>query len=245
MTQGASTLQDFPLQSSVEAVKASLDFAAYDDFRRHLIEHLPYNSPQTRRRYADLIGHRYFPGQSLSNLLTDIWRPYQDDAILADIMRVYALEAEPVIANFLLQYVAPLAVGSHLDPAAAPEYISATYGRSIAKSCERLLQTLNALGFLGRYSGTLIVKEVLTPADAFLLLLHDRLAPTPRIVRLSDILETRWWQFLGLKEPEAVRAILRRAEIAGLVARYALVDELEQVTTRYARDSYIEQAKRL
>ena len=75
MTQGASTLQDFPLQSSIEAVKASLDFASYDDFRRYLIEHLPYNSPQTRRRYADLIGHRYFPGQSLSNLLTDIWRP--------------------------------------------------------------------------------------------------------------------------------------------------------------------------
>ena len=36
-----------------------------------------------------------------------------------------------------------------------------------------------------------------------------------------------------------------RAEAAGLISRYAAVDELEQVTTRFTRDEYITQAKRL
>lgn len=64
-------------------------------------------------------------------------------------------------------------------------------------------------------------------------------------MRLSEILDTTCWRFLGLKKPDAVRHILRQAEAAGLIARYAAVDELEQVTTRFTRDEYIQQAKRL
>jgi len=69
------------------------------------------------------------------------------------------------------------------------------------------------LGFLGRYNSELVVDEIPSPSDALLILLHDRLAPAPRIVRLSEILDTNWWRFLGLKERDAVRQILRDAEV--------------------------------
>jgi len=97
MIEETSTLQDFPLQASIQAVKASADFESYDDFYRYLLDHLPQNSPQTRRRYAELIGKRYFPGLTLDSLLPHIWKAYQDERILVDLMRVYALEAEPVM----------------------------------------------------------------------------------------------------------------------------------------------------
>ena len=83
------------------------------------------------------------------------------------------------------------------------------------------------------------------PADALLVLLHARLAPTPRIVRLSELLNKTWWRLLGLREPDAVRRILREASAAGLIARYAVVDELEQVTTRYPAAEYLTQGRRL
>lgn len=55
MTEETSTLQDFPLQASAQAVKTSAGFERYDDFYRHPLDHLPQNSPQVRERYTELI----------------------------------------------------------------------------------------------------------------------------------------------------------------------------------------------
>ena len=41
------------------------------------------------------------------------------------------------------------------------------------------------------------------------------------------------------------RTTLRAAERAGLIARYSIVDELEQITTRYSFDDYLHNALRL
>ena len=245
MTQEISTLQDFPLKASIQAVKASADFDSYDQFYRYMLEGLPQNSPQTRQRYAELIGMRYFPGLSLDNLLRYVWSAYRDEPILVDLMRVYALEAEPVIARFVTEKVWPLDVGQNFDSDLARAFIQETYGAFKENSYSRLLLTVRHLGFLGRYNGELVVEQIPLPADALLILLHDRLAPTPRIVRLDEILESDWWRFLGFRQRDDLRQVLRRAEAAGLIARYAAVDELEQVTTRFTRDEYISQAKRL
>jgi hypothetical protein len=240
-----STLQDFPLQASIQAVKASIDFESYDDFYLYLLEHLPQNSPQTRKRYAELIGKRYFPESSVDNLLAQVWKAYRDERVLIDLMRVYALDAEPIIAHFVMNKVWPLTVGEVFDVDVARAFIQEVYGVFKQNSYERLLLTVRHLGFLGRYNGQLVAEQIPIPTDALLILLHDRLAPTPRIVRLNDIVEADWWRYLGIKQPEDVRQALRRAEAAGSISRYATVDELEQVTTRFTRDEYVTQAKRL
>ena len=237
MIEETSTLQDFPLQASLQAVKASADIESYDDFYRYLLDHLPQNSPQTRKRYAELIGRRYFPGLSLDNLLSHVWKAYQDERILVDLMRVYALEAEPVIARFVVDNVWPLGVGQVFDANVARTFIQGTYGAYKKNSYERLLLTVRHLGFLGRYDGELMIEQIPLPAEALLILIHDRLAPTPCIVRLSEILETDWWRFLGLKQPDDLRHILRHAEAAGLISRYAAVDELESNAHRAPRAS--------
>lgn len=120
----ASTLQDFPLRASIQAVKASADFESYGDFYRYLLDNLPQNSPETRRRYAELVGRRYFPGLSLDNLLTHVWKVYRNERILVDLMRVAALEAEPVIAQFVLDQVWPLATGQVFDASVARAFIN-------------------------------------------------------------------------------------------------------------------------
>ena len=109
-------LQHFPFQASVQSVRDSVDFQSYDEFYSYLLEHLPQNSPHTRKRYADLIGERYFPGASLNALLPETWRSYRDERILVDLMRVFVLEAEPVIARFLVDEILPLDPAHVLDP---------------------------------------------------------------------------------------------------------------------------------
>jgi hypothetical protein len=239
------TLQDVIWTDSVALIKASDSFQSYTAFYHYVVENLPQNSSETRRRYARIIQRRFFPGQSLDDLIPKVWRSYHDELILTDLMRVMALEAEPAVARFVLQHVLPRTPGSALDFEVAETYIRETYGEFKRKSYQRLLLTCRYLQFLGKYNGDLLVEYIQPPADAFLILLHERLAPTPRIVRLSELTEPKWWRLLGLRQVEEVRQILHEAERAGLISRYTRVDELEQVTTRYSQDEYLGRGMRL
>jgi hypothetical protein len=80
---------------------------------------------------------------------------------------------------------------------------------------------------------------------AALLVFHHRYAPTPRVIDLRLLLVDATWKYLGFGHEDAVRAFMRKLERRGMVARYATVDGLEQVTTRYSLQSLLERRARL
>lgn len=245
MNQRSPTIQSFPWAASIAAVKASEGFFTYPDFYQHLLANLPINSPETRTKYANVIQRRFFPDRTLNGIVTTVWRSYHDEKILIEIMRVIAIEAEPAIARFLIMHILPKLPGSGLDTRLVREFIVETYGEFKEDSHKRLLHSCKDMGFLSRIDKDWVIQSIATPMNGFIILLHDRLAPTPRIVRLREILEMDWWHYLGLRDESEVREILHQAESAGLIARYSKVDELEQVTTRYSRDEYMQRALRL
>jgi hypothetical protein len=244
MTQ-PSTLQDFPLAAAIQAVKDSLQFTDFDAFYRHMEDNLPQNSPETRRRYASLVTRWFFPDRALDSLPARAWRAYGDDHLLLELTRVTVQDAEPVIARFVTEVLQPLPPGENFDATIARDFITSMYGAYKQNSYTRLLTTTRHLGFLERRGYGWAVAPVSPPRDALLILFHARLAPTPRIVRLADLLVDPFWRYLGLRHPDEVRAILHDAHAAGLLARYSIVDQLEQVTTRYTFDEYLERAVRL
>jgi hypothetical protein len=245
MTNGPSTLQDFPYAAAIQAVKDSLAFADYDQFYQHLLHTLPQNSSETRKRYASLVTRWFFPDHHLTSLLPRTWQAYHDENLMKQVARVQVLENEPVIARFVTDVVYPIAPGEPLPPNAGRDYIVATYGTFKENSHQRLLTTAFRLDFLTRRGVQWIVAAIPPPVDGLLILIHARLAPTPRIVRVADLLATPWWRCLGLRTPDDLRTALRTAHAAGLIARYSVVDDLEQITTRYALDDYLGQALRL
>ena len=244
MTQ-PSTLQDFPLAAGMQAIKDSLTFTDFDTFYQDLLENLPQNSPETRHRYASLIVRWYFPQRKLESLLARAWQAYGDDQLLTELIRVAVLEIEPVIAQFVTQVVQPLSPGESVDSLVMRDFITVLYGAYKANSHKRLIKTAHDLGFIERRGNGWTVAAVQSPADALLILVHARLAPTPRIVRVSDLLTEPFWRYLGLRQPDEVRAILHDAHAAGLLSRYSTVDQLEQVTTRYTTEEYLGRALRL
>lgn len=245
MNQRPPTIQSFPWAASIDAIKASEGFSAYADYYQHLLKNLPINSPETRAKYANVIQKRFFPDRTLNGIAATVWRSYHNENFLIEIMRVIAIEAESAVASFLITHVLPKLPGSGLDTQLVREFVVWTYGEFKEDSYKRLLQSCKDMGFLSRIDKDWVIQSITTPVNGFIILLHDRLAPTPRIVRLREILEKDWWHYLGLRDESEVREILRRAESAGLIARYSKVDELEQVTTRYSRDEYMQRALRL
>lgn len=245
MLDRLSTLQDFPYAAGIQAIKDSLNFTDFGAFYQHLLASLPHNSPETRRRYASLVTRWFFPDHQLRSLLPRVWQAYQDDQLLHELTRVTTLEMEPVIARFLTDVILSISPGQPFQAAMARDYVVATYGVYKKNSYKRLLNTVRLLGFLGRYDGQWVVAAIPRPANALLIMLHARLAPTPRIVRLADLLTAPFWHFLGFRQPDEVRAVLRDAQAAGLIARYSIVDQLEQITTQHTLDAYLDNAFRL
>lgn len=245
MSDKPSTLQDFPYEAGIQAIKDSLDFRDFDDFYQYVLHSLPQNSPETRRRYASLLTRWFFPERKLGGLLPRTWAVYRDDALLQELVRVTTLETEPVIASFVTDIVFATPPGQVFDLGLVRNYTVATYGTYKENSFKRLRLTALHLGFLTRHDGDLLVPWMPTPANGLLILLHARFAPTPRIVRISDLLAAPLWRYLGYRSAEDVRATLRAAEAAGLIARYSIVDELEQITTRYSFDDFLSNALRL
>lgn len=255
---GYSAIQSVAWETGLQAVKDSADFDSFDAFVRHLQDGIRQNSEATRRRYTNLIVKRLFPDHRLDGINTRAWRTYADEAILADLVRVTTLEAEPVIARFVVEQILSRPPGTVIEAAAIRDFISAIYGTYKQDSYNRLQSAVGHMGFVARLEGRMITQIIPRPSNAFLILLHARLAPTPRIVRLADVLVpptaaggntltsiAPFWRLLGMREESEVRTILRDAEAAGLIAKYAVVDQLEQITTRYSLDDYLAGARRL
>ena len=239
------TIQGFPWKDSIDAVKASEDFQNFDDFYKYLIESLPQNSLLTRQKYAELIVRRFFPEKTLSELTPRVWQVYHDEKILTDLMRLSALEAEPAIAEFVLEELFDRMPGSIITTEMVKNYIIETFGEYKKDSYQRLLKVCRYFGFLSKHDGDHYVMSIPLTENAFIILLHDRLARTPRIVRISEISESKWWRKLGLRDLDYVRSILRKAEAARIISRFVKVDDLGQITSRYSRDEYLERALRL
>jgi hypothetical protein len=245
MSGTVSTLQDFPWEESVQAVKDSLSFDSYPAFAEHVFHTLPQNSPQTRRRYANLIGRWFFPDRRLPGFPAQVWAAYADEKILCDVMRAYVLSQEPVVAAFVERFILPALPGTELPPDGFRIYIEETYGESKRQSRQRLTRTLRELGFIAKIGQNWFTQAIPRPATAFLILLHARFAPTPRIVSLAQILaDPLWWQ-IGYHAPDEVRETLHGAAAAGLIARFVTVDQLEQITTRYPSDEWLARRLRL
>ena len=175
MTQ-PSTLQSFPLEAGIQAIKDSVNFTDFEAFYSHLLESLPQNSPGTRKRYASLVVRWLFPERKLGGILPRAWQAYRDDQLLLELARVTVLEVEPVIARFVTEVIQSMPVGRDFDQAQARDFITSLYGAFKKDSYDRLLVSTRQLGFLERLNNkSWGVAAVLPPTDALLILLHARL----------------------------------------------------------------------
>ena len=240
-----SAIQCLAWKTGLEAIRSSINFDNFEDFRFDLYKRMPQNSEGVRIRYANLIFLRLFRERNLDGINPKVWRNYQDENILEDLARLTTLEVEPVIAKFVIEHVLILSPGMLIENSSIQDYISSIYGVYKRDAYTRLRTAIIHMGFVSSVRTGLMVQPIPLPDNALLLVLHARLAPTPRIVRISEVLSGVFWKLLGIREESTVRSILQDAASKGLIAKYVLVDQLEQITTRYSYEDFVSQALRI
>ncbi|MBN1874408.1 MAG: hypothetical protein JXA33_09265 [Anaerolineae bacterium] len=238
-------IQEIPWSQTVQAIKDSVAFTDFATFRAHLETTLPYNSAYTRVRYTSTILRYFFPNASLDNLLRHIWAVYQDDQILEDLMHYQLLSQESTLAQFVLSRLAPLPPGSVIEKSVLEAFIQEIDPKDRSKMVDRLGKILRRIGFMMRERQKNVVAQLNPAKTSLLILIHHLFAPTPRIVPLAEILTHPFWRYLGFRDEETIRYILHEAGAQELIAGYAIVDQLEQITTRYSLEVWLEQALQL
>lgn len=202
---------------------------------------LDFNSTETRERYGRAIATRLSRlDSSVLQGLVDLVNAHIPAILLEQLWRVLFCTVEPIVAKTYLELIWPREPGTSMDRNEVKSYIQTTFSQESDKLNVRLVSCLRHAGYvLPQGKQDLVVVGFGNLDNALLLLTHLMLARSPRTIKLSEIETAPYWRFLGFRKLDHVRIAFRRAEATGLLTRYAVVDHLEQITTRYSWDDLV------
>jgi hypothetical protein len=246
-TAAKKTISDLRWPEAVLAVKESVECRDLEGLQARLISCFHQNSQETRLRYARFVLHWFFP-DGIDGIARKTWMAYQDEKILSDILRYLYLEHEPVMGACVADCLFPLEIGMRVPAAVFDRFLIGYFGADpTKKTSQRLKSNLKLLGILERCRGEDDRLASPGPSKVSLLILtHHIFAPTePRTIELRHLLAKPFWKYLGFKTEDEVRRILRDADAAGLIGKYVVADQLEQVTTCLTVDELLAKKARL
>jgi hypothetical protein len=241
------TISDLYLADAIVGVKESANCRSLEELRERLVAVLGQNSAETRLRSARFVIRWFFP-DGLDGVARKTWAAYQDEKVLVDVLRYLYLSQEPVMGECVADCLFPVEVGMRVPTSLFDRFLDAYYsGQPTKKTVQRLKTNLMKLGFLERPAGNEDQLVSVNPTKtALLLLTHYLFAPAgARTVELKRILADPFWEYLGLKSEDAVRAAFREADAAGVLGKYVVADQLEQITTRWSLDEFLANKPRL
>jgi len=240
-------LQDLLLSEALLAVKLSIGCDSLEQLQAQLISHLGQNSQETRVRYSQSV-LRWFFADGISGLASRVWAAYQNESIEKDILRYLYLVAEPLMSGCVADALYPLEEGMLIPPNYFDQYLRERLGgEPPLKIRGRFKTNLMRLGFLTRVRGKSDrLNPVVPTKTAFLIVFHYLFATNgQRTVEIRRLFANPFWQYLGFKSEDAIRAVLREADVAGLLGKYVVADQLEQVTTCMTLDEILVRKIRL
>jgi len=241
------TIQDVLIAEGLLALKLVHEATSPEELQDILVKRLGQNSLETRRRYAQSVVRWFFP-DGLTGLLPRVWRAYEDEAISADLLRWSYLNQEPIMGRCVAEALFPCETGLVMPATYFDKFLQDHLGEAPPeKTRERLKSNLKKIGFLERAKGKPDrLLPVMTQKTSFLILVHHLFAEKAvRTVELRNLFANPFWKYLGYKSEGAVRALFREVDAAGLVGKYVVADQLEQVTTCFMLDEILERRARL
>jgi hypothetical protein len=206
---------------------------------------LHFNSSETRKRYGGAIATRFaLLDTSLLRGMVNLVQSGAEANLLEQIWRVLFCEVEPLVAQVYLDAIWPREPGSSIQRDQIKSYLQTAFSQQSQKLNQRVLDCLRQAGYLIPHGKQdLIVVGFGNLDHALILSTHLLLAQKPRTIKVSEIESSNYWRFLGYRKFDHVRIGFRRAEAQGLIMRYAVVDHLEQITTRYTWEEFLDKVR--
>ena len=206
---------------------------------------LHFNSRESRARYSRAIATRFrrLDSQVLLNF-HGIANAGISSEIIEQIWRILFCKVEAIFSQIYLDLIWPREAGSSISRNEIRSYIQTSFPQQSKILYEMLVLCLNHAGYLSpQGKQDLIIVGFANLEDALIIATYLLLAGEPRTIKISEIEADSYWKFLGYKKFDHVRVAFRNAEAKGTIMRYAVVDHLEQITTRYTWPEFLTKLK--
>lgn len=222
-------------EETLIAVREAPDIFILTDAKA-LANILHFSSSETCARYGQAIATRFSRlEQSILSGFFQIVKLGFDSKVIYGIWRILFCSVEPVVSRTYLEILWPREPGSQITRSEIRNYVEATYRQQSQKMNTRIINCLKQTGFVSPQGKDVLNIMGFGDLDASLFLAtHLLYGQEPRTIKVSEIEKSDYWKHLGYRKFDYVRIALRSAESKGLLVRYATVDHLEQITTRYS-----------
>ena len=225
----AKDFADHALQHLPQAVKCH----TVDEFRDYLTEKLRFNSQATRRRSANYIVSRFFPGEVYNDDLPPFAAATAGNPALGEALFYLTCRSEKIVSLVAEEVVFPSLAQGGVSRARLREYIQAKFPDS--KSADHIGQSIvrtyqfYGLGTANRTRLNVSLREGSLASFAYMLHLEF---PEPGMYSFERMFDGPMHKWLLWDQQWMVRQLYRLREV-GLLSKVSEIDRLRQFTTKY------------
>lgn len=225
----AKDFAEHALQHLPQAVK----YKTVDEFRDYLTEKLRFNSQATRRRTANYIVARFFPGEVYNDDLPPFAAATAGKPALGEALFYLTCRTEKIVSLVAEEVVFPSLAQGGISRARLREYIQAKFPDS--KSADHIAQAIvrnyqfYGLGTANRTRLNVSLREGSLASFAYVLYLEF---PEPGMYAFERMFDGPMHKWMLWDQQWMVRQLYRLRE-AGLLSKVSEIDRLRQFTTKH------------
>ena len=225
----AKDFADHALQHLPQAI----NYKTVEDFRNYLTDKLRFNSQATRRRSANYIVSRFFPGDVYNDDLPQFAAATAGKPSLGEALFYLTCRTERIVSLVAEEVVFPSLAQGGVSRTRLREYIQSKFPQS--KSADHIGQSIvrsyqfYGIGNANRTRLNVSLREGSLASFAYVLHLEF---PEPGMHAFEKMFDGSMHKWLLWDQQWMVRQLYRLRE-AGLLSKVSEIDRLRQYTTKY------------
>jgi hypothetical protein len=211
----------------------AVNYRSVQEFRKHLIEKLRFNSAPTRRRAANYILSRFFPGEVYNVDLPQFAAATTGTSALGETLFYLSCRTERIVSLVAEEVIFPSLAQGGVSRTRIREFVQGKFPRSksILKIGQAIVSTYEIYG-LGTASRTRLnvsLREGSLASFAYVLHLEF---PEPGMYSFEKLFDGRMHTWLLWDQAWMIRQLYLLREF-GLLSKVSEIDRFRQFTTKH------------
>lgn len=218
---------------ALQHLPQALQFGTVEEFRKYLAQKLRFNSEATRRRTANYIVSRFFPGEVFNDDLPQFAAATAGTPSLGEALFYLTCRTERIVSLVAEEVVFPSLAQGGVSRTRLRDYIQSKFPHS--KSADDIGQAIvrsyqfYGLGTANRTRLNVTVREGSLASFAYVLHLEF---PEPGMHAFEQMFDGPMHKWLLWDQQWMIRQLYRLRE-AGLLSKVSEIDRFRQFTTKY------------
>ncbi len=229
------------LKEAIELLPSLPDTESLNEIRSILRTKLHFSAEQTRRRYANYITRRMFPGGYADGALRSFSRAFPATQELRDACFYRFLQSEPLEVEIIEDLILPNLGTGRLSRERIRKHLSEKFpeSRNIIDCGRAIVDALTGAGIVkaDRTKISFSCRDI--PVASFAFVLHSEF-PEPGMYDIRKIEENRMIHVM-LWNPERLLHAIYELRNLGIISNVSEIDNIRQFTTKHTLAGAVEQ----